>query len=934
MDNDVHINYHDIDMNHYIKDLANNLTNRVLISVNWKEVFNHIKSNLISSKSEVLIDTFFLLEKLINKVHNSDFEIKSYFNKILPELFYYLSHTNTYAKTLSNKILKQLSLNEENIEFIIKYTLSEGIESNDYNIRLNSVLGLRCVCDNNFSFFLNKQNYSRKIISNLIYLTSDKSEILSQTSIETLKYFISNLPNYYSIAKQFDTGTLERIEQLMENEKINEKNKMREIIQTAEKKTYLGNDLNQEYEAYKDWIDKRKYKNKYNKLSDTNDDNLLFECTNGFYFGVFPQLVIEGVKDNCEATSRLKNMEKIKFIFEENINNSSFLRFISTFYEFISTFIQDNLSNISLISLQIIDRLISSIPGVNLKLNVFHCINTILSCLGNNNISIRDQAKEVLKKIMVIVPSSTILPFFINKLNDENWFLISEILNIILYMFEHLNEIYNDIDYSEENFDEAPFIRILSLFMHDTPKIRISAKKIIKFVGEKVIKKDVFLNTLENLVSNHLYEEIKKLFKYKNLQKEVSNYLDYYKDQMEVASSQKIKNLREQLNIDDNFNNEEHEKVSILRNPYDYKNNKYANNDKSSTNKIELEENNTLLKSGVSIMKSKNNLINNFQNYDYDKDNEEYNDEDLMNKIELENKKQFKDGKTQKIGKNNKNTSLSKLNKQISKTKYKKYNDKDDPNFENKYDKTYDYSVKERDTLSPLKYPESVYSNIYPGLKSNLDWEKQFKSIDHLRKIMVYNQEILYKDSYYFSIIFDQILQLLGSIRPHLCKNNLKCLSEIFEIKDLVIDQKIESIVKSLVKKIVEKNSFIAKECKETLFNLIINCNYEKAINSLLVLYGKNHSKEYYKIIIDAINKALITYQNDFISGTTFHLSMNFITNTFSKEKSLRQNFIEFFISLDKALNGNKSYLEDILKRYFSNDTMLYILKIIEENNF
>ena len=176
-----------------------------------------------------------------------------------------------------------------------------------------------------------------------------------------------------------------------------------------------------------------------------------------------------------------------------------------------------------------------------------------------------------------------------NNLDNGNWFLVSEVLNMIHFMLSHLNEIFNDIDFSEKQFDVSSFIKILSLFRHPVPKVRITAKKIIKYVGENVIIQERFLDTLEQIISDELFSEVKKLFKFKTLPKETSNYLDYNEDKMNVASSQMIQKLKEEINLKE-FNEENDNKsekdFKVFKNIKVYKDindlNKSSNIDKSN----------------------------------------------------------------------------------------------------------------------------------------------------------------------------------------------------------------------------------------------------------------------------------------------------------------------------------------------------------------
>lgn len=131
--------------------------------------------------------------------------------------------------------------------------------------------------------------------------------------------------------------------------------------------------------------------------------------------------------------------------------------------------------------------------------------------------------------------------------------------------------------------------------------------------------------------------------------------------------------------------------------------------------------------------------------------------------------------------------------------------------------KDYIYDYKPIETLAALKYPDSVYVNLYTGLKSHLNWEKQFKCLDNLRKVVHYHAEILKNDHYYFSLLFDEAINLVSSIRSSLARNALVTLSEIFEAAPVNLSQKYEITLKILLKKLQDKNDFIVQESRKCL---------------------------------------------------------------------------------------------------------------------
>ncbi len=198
---------------------------------------------------------------------------------------------------------------------------------------------------------------------------------------------------------------------------------------------------------------------------------------------------------------------------------------------------------------------------------------------------------------------------------------------------------------------------------------------------------------------------------------------------------------------------------------------------------------------------------------------------------------------------------------------------------------------------------------------------------------MIYNQELLFKDAYYFSLIFDEILKIINSSRPHLSKNSLLTLSEVFEIKELNTDNKTDSIIRQLVTKIVEKNTYLAKDASEC-FNAYIKYNsFLNIIQSLIKQYGKNHSTDYSKLIIDSITKCLSFHNDKFISTVTFHSSMVFVANQFVKDKKIRPNVNDLIKELNYFYKGNQEKVEALLKKYFSEESLKFIIQMAYSDN-
>ena len=161
--------------------------------------------------------------------------------------------------------------------------------------------------------------------------------------------------------------------------------------------------------------------------------------------------------------------------------------------------------------------------------------------------------------------------------------------------------------------------------------------------------------------------------------------------------------------------------------------------------------------------------------------------------------------------------SSPKVKTTLDKSKLKRYNDANDHELETKYDTNYNFEVKVREALSPLKNPESVYFKLYDLLRSNLNWEKQFKAIDYLRKILFHTPEIIFLDSYYLNLLLEEIVTLINNLRTSLVRNSLLALNEILLIKEAPIVSNYEIIINNLIKKVLNKNEFISKEAQRVL---------------------------------------------------------------------------------------------------------------------
>jgi hypothetical protein len=102
-------------------------------------------------------------------------------------------------------------------------------------------------------------------------------------------------------------------------------------------------------------------------------------------------------------------------------------------------------------------------------------------------------------------------------------------------------------------------------------------------------------------------------------------------------------------------------------------------------------------------------------------------------------------------------------------------------------------------------------------LKSNLNWEKQFKNLNYLRKLIYHKPEILSKDIYHTHAICEEVVILTNSARSMLARNAIQTLSELFELTNINIQMKYEIFFKGLFKKIHDKNHFLTEQAEKAL---------------------------------------------------------------------------------------------------------------------
>jgi hypothetical protein len=202
------------------------------------------------------------------------------------------------------------------------------------------------------------------------------------------------------------------------------------------------------------------------------------------------------------------------------------------------------------------NNMIGGIKGVNLIASFYQTIPIIIISFDNNNVSVRELIFKILSKIIMIIPTSQMIPYLINAINKNNdkWILLQESLNFIDYIFLHLNEIYNDIEWSgqNKNYDINIFLEILKLWDHPIKKVISCAKKVILDFGEKISgDKENFCKTLTYYTNDALAFEIQCLFNHTKIFRFNNNKFDVATQRVLSALNPKfdIKTADEQNNL-------------------------------------------------------------------------------------------------------------------------------------------------------------------------------------------------------------------------------------------------------------------------------------------------------------------------------------------------------------------------------------------------
>ena len=805
---------------------------------------------------------------------------------------------------------------------------------------------MKLICENKRDFLLGKKNYLKKVIEALVYGYKNCSEIIQKHSAEILTNFLQKIPDFSDISIHLSPEIISKIYELQNQSTTEINTKLEKLINKSV--NILSNPLNAIYDKekyeYPDGEERLLNLEKSNNAPPNDIKSLniyLYKNSDGNMFGIFPQediniicsykeLTEEEIKEGKEQkitySSVVEKFNEIKEIFDEKCKEQIFLRYSSSFFKFLSFFLNPenipnytgpNSSSILLNILEMIDFLVSGISGVNLIASFYSVLPSIVYNLNHNNILVREALKKILNKIVMIIPTSQLIPFLINGIskNHDKWILLQECLIYLEYIFTHLNEIYNDIEWSNNHptYDINIILEIIKLWDHPVAKVKYHVKRVLKILSKLSGNTEKFLKTLSYYTSETLQSEILKLFYGQSLSNNIiNNARNIQNIKFDVATQRVISALPPKLSMSlaKEQNDEELKIFSKMK--------KYDNINKNKNLKYNgylMDE--TLMKNisdkEPPVFIGKKEPLDNYPNYE----------------IDPEEKKEEKKKK-------------GKAEKQIFKSKLKRYNDPSEIKKEEIYDKDYIFEVRKKEELSPIKYKKKesnqlflIYNEILNQMKNLLNWEKQFKAIDLFRKCLVHHKNLLKSSKKYFYDLITALLQLSCSTRSLLAKNALVALEDLFESRELSYYELYNDIIKTLIKKMQDKNNVIKDEAIKAMICLIMFLNVEKTSTIIIEEYKTIKNHDTICLIIMCFGFYLKYHREKIFNLANWNKMMVFVQEQYNFKRniqSIRDACMDFFVIVRNYFKDEETF-ENYMKSYFSLQTMSSLLMFMNIYN-
>ena len=805
---------------------------------------------------------------------------------------------------------------------------------------------MKLICENKRDFLLGKKNYLKKVIEALVYGYKNCSEIIQKHSAEILTNFLQKIPDFSDVSILLSPEIISKIYELQNQSTTEINTKLDKLINKSV--NLLSNPLiliyDKEKYEYPDGEERLLNLEKSNNAPPTDIKSLniyLYKNADGNMYGIFPEEIINIVSSYKELTEEeikegkeqkisyslvVEKFNQMKEIFEEKCKEQIFLRYSSSFFKFLSFFLNPenkpnytgpNSSSILLNILEMIDFLVSGISGVNLIASFYSVLPSIVSNLNHSNTSIREALKKILNKIVMIIPTSQLIPFLINGIskNHDKWILIQECLIYLEYIFTHLNEIYNDIEWSNVHptYDINIILEILKLWDHPVAKVKYHVKRVLKILSKLSGNTEKFLKTLSYYTSETLQSEILKLFYGQSLSSNIiNNARNIQNMKFDVATQRVISALPQKLSM--SLAKEKNDEDLII---FD-KMKKYDNINKNKN----LKYNGYLI--DESLMKNisdkeppvfigKKEAMDNYPNY----------------KIDPEEKKD--EGKKK-----------NKIEKKILRSKLKRYNDPSEIKKEEIYDKDYIFEVRKKEELSPIKYKKKdgnqlflIYNEILNQMKNLLNWEKQFKAIDLFRKCLVHHMNLLKSNKKYFYDLITALLQLACSPRSLLAKNALVAFEDLFESRELSYYDLYTDIIKTLIKKMNDKNNVIKDEAIKAMICLIMFLNVEKTSTIIIDEYKTIKNHDTICLIIMCFGFYLKYHREKIFNLANWNKMMVFVQEQYNFKRniqSIRDACMDFFVIVRNYFKNEETF-ENYMKNYFSLQTMSSLLMFMNIYN-
>ncbi len=796
---------------------------------------------------------------------------------------------------------------------------------------------MKLICENKRDFLINKPNYCKKVIEALAYGYKNCSEVIQKDSARILSNFIKNLPNFSDISILLAPGILQKIYEMQCQSTTEINTKLDELINKSV--SLLSNPLNSIYNKekyeYPDGEERLQNLEKTNNAppNDIRSLNIyLYKNSYGNMFGIFPEEAIEYICSYKELTEDeikegkeqkityamvVEKFSEIKIIFDEKSKENSFLRYTNSFFKFLSFFLgPDNHPNYTGVNcgsilLNILDmmyNLISGISGVNLIASFYSALPNIIINLNHPNVLVRESIKKILNRIIMIIPTSQMIPYIINAIstNHDKWILLQECLIYLEYIFTHLNEIYNDIEWSGENqnYDINIILEILKLWDHQIAKVKYHTKRVVKAIGKLSGDTEKFLKTLSFYTSDVLQSEIISLFYGQSFSNSIIKNSKQNNVKFDVATQRVISALPTKLSM--SLAKEQNDDILIFS-----KMKKYGNiNNINTVNKNGYLIDETLMKNisdkEPPVYIGQKEPLDNYPNYEID---EEENKEIVKKK--------------------------GKVFKTIMKSRLKRYNDETEIKKGEVVDKTYIYEVRKKEELSPIKYKKGeknklfvIYYEIFNQMKNLLNWEKQFKAIDLFRKALVHHIGLIKANKKYFYDLIDELLHLSCSSRSLVARNALAALQDLFESRELSYYDKLNEIMQTLVKKMQDKNNVIKEEAIKAMICLIMFLNIEKTSSALLEGYTKIKNHDTICLIIMCFGLYLKYHRDRVFNLANWNKMMVFVQEQYNLKRNIqaiRDACLDFF-HIVKNYFRNEENFEDYMKNYFSLQSLSSLL--------